>query len=91
MAVLPSIPSQGGQVSGASRGECVWHSTRQEAAACPQPAPLQAQGTEECPPCQLGPAQHYTYCFLEAELSGRLPGFSSREGRGAEASAGRGL
>lgn len=43
-------PSQGGRVSGASRGECVGHSTGQEEAACPLTAPLRARGTEGHPP-----------------------------------------
>lgn len=31
-------------------------------------------------PSPPGPARHYTYCFLEAELPGRLHSFSSRAG-----------
>lgn len=84
-AALPSIPSQGGQVSGASRGECT--AQHQAGGSClPTASTFAGTRDQGRSPCQPGPAWHYTYCFLEAELPGRLPGFSS----GAEASAGWG-
>lgn len=79
------VPGRAGPWS-LQRGMCT--AQHQAGGGClPTASTFAGTSDREMSPCQPGPAQHYTYCFLEAELPGRLPSFSS----GAEASAGRGV
>lgn len=82
----PASRPRAGRSLSLQRGMCT--AQHQAGGGClPTASTFAGTSDREMSPCQPGPAQHYTYCFLEAELPGRLPSFSS----GAEASAGRGV